>query len=441
MKYFGTDGIRGKIFEDVDHKIAFDCGNSLCALKSKPRIIIGKDTRLSNDYLTLAFSLGVLYGGGTVVDLGICPTPGVAYLTKHLGFDFGVMISASHNPPDNNGIKVFNSYGQKLGDILEQDLENHFGQYIKCEAMNLKNYIFNPKLVRKYIDFLQNSIDIDLKNLKIVLDCCHGASCKVAPTVFRKLGAKVFVINSKMDGEKINVNCGATNTRQLQESVKNHNADIGLAFDGDSDRLIAVDENGDEVDGDKIIYVLAKQLKKENKLKNDIVIGTLVTNLGIQKQLNKHSINIALANIGDKYVIEKMLETNSILGGEKSGHIILLNHLPTGDGILAGIQFAGVLKRNNCKFSALCDVKLYPQVNISIKVKDKDMIFEDKTLKQLIDEIESKNNQSVRVLVRKSGTEKVIRVMVESEDEKMANTYAKLLEKKVREIDDKNIKK
>ena len=436
--YFGTDGIRGKVLEDIGHLLSFKCGNALNNLVKNPKVIIGRDSRKSGSYINLAFCLGVVTGGGSVDDVGICPTAGIAYLTKHLKYDFGVVISASHNPPDNNGIKIFNSQGQKLGEKLERKLESLFDKKCITDAISLGNYNQDVDLLKKYEFFLQNGVTNDLSSLKIVLDCCYGASCKIAPKVFKKLGAKVFVINNKFNGDKINVNCGATNVESLKKEVLRKKANLGLAFDGDSDRVIAVDEKGNEVDGDKILYLLANHLKKQNKLTNNLVVGTKLTNLGIQNKLKEKGIDIVLADIGDKYVVEEMITHNALLGGEKAGHIILSEYLLAGDGILTGIKIAEIMKKEQKTLSSLTNVEIYPQCSINCRVKDKDKIVSNMDLKNLVKDLENKVGNKARILVRKSGTEMLVRIMVESKDDNLAKELAKILEEKVKEIEEGN---
>lgn len=438
MGYFGTDGIRGKVLEDIGHELSFKCGNALNHLAKNPKVIIGRDSRKSGSYINLAFCLGVITGGGSVDDVGICPTAGIAFLTKHLGYDFGVVISASHNPPNNNGIKIFNSQGQKLGERRERELESLFDKKCIADAMCLGKYNQSIKLLKEYEKFLQSTITNDLSSLKIVLDCCYGASCKIAPKVFKKLGAKVTVINNELNGDKINVNCGATNVESLKKEVLRKKANLGLAFDGDSDRLIAVDELGNEVDGDKILYLLANNLKKKNELTNNLVIGTKLTNLGIQNKLKEKGIDILLTDIGDKYVIEEMMAQNAKLGGEKAGHIILSEYMLAGDGILTGIKIAEIMSKEKKTLSALTNVEIYPQCSINCRVKDKDKIVSDIGLKKLVKDLENKAGNKARILVRKSGTEMLVRIMVESKDSVLAKEFAKILEEKVKEIEEGN---
>ncbi len=434
MKFFGTDGIRGEVFKNIDHKIAFECGNALCKLKDNPKIILGKDTRVSGDYITMSFCLGAILGGATVVDVDICPSATVAYLAKNLGYDFGIVITASHNLPTHNGIKIFNENGQKLGDEYEERLENYIGDYVRKDIMQLGEYKKLPKLKQKYINFLKKSIKCDLSGLKIVLDCCHGASTEIAPKIFKRLGAKVLIINGSPDGRKINVRCGATDVAKLKIAVKNNKADVGFAFDGDSDRIIGVDEKGEEIDGDKIIFVVANYLKQHNILKNNLVVGTKLTNLGIQNALKDNKIDIKLADIGDKYVIEEMLKSGAVLGGEKSGHIIMSDYLQTGDGILCAVKLAEILKLSQKKFSELANVEIYPQICINCPVKDKYAVINNKNLDNFIKDIEAHCADKLSILVRKSGTENVIRIMVMGKNEILAKKYAQLLEQKVNEI-------
>ncbi len=434
MKYFGTDGIRGKVFKDIDHKIAFDCGNALSKLKKSVKIILGKDSRVSCDYLALSFCLGVVFGGGEVDDVGICPSAGVAYLAKELNYDYGVMISASHNPPDNNGIKIFSNNGEKLGDKREEELEFNFKNYVKVDALHLGKCIQRKNLIKKYEKFLVQVIDNKLDGLKIVLDCCYGASVKVAKDVFKKSGAEIKVINGSLNGKKINVNSGATNTKMLAEKVVKERADLGLAFDGDSDRVIAVDEKGNEVDGDKIIYLLAKDLKEKNKLKNNTVVGTVLTNLAIVEKLEKENIKTILAPVGDKYVIEKMKENDVSLGGEKAGHIILSEYLNTGDGILAGIRLASILKEEKRALSKLIDITLYPQYSINYLTEKKDEIMLNTEFNNYIKKLQEEN-KNLKILVRKSGTESLVRIMVEGRDEETTKEIANLIKEKVEKIE------
>jgi len=414
-RYFGTDGIRGIINQDLVPDIAFKVGNALSVLKRYPVVLIGRDTRQSGDTLALCLASGVCSGGGNVIDVGIVPTAGVAYLTKYFNADYGVVISASHNPAEYNGIKIFNSRGFKLLEDEEEEVESCF---------NTTNLISHPKLgsykkmdtaVDFYVSYLVKTCGCDLSGLKVVLDCANGAAHYVAPEVFKKLGAEVLQYFTENSGIGININCGSLHPEKLREKVLSKKADVGFAFDGDSDRLLAVNEKGEYVNGDLLIYALAKDMHVKGQLKGDMVIGTHHTNMGIQKALDSDGIKLFRADIGDKYVMEMMLKKDAVLGGEQSGHIILLDYMTTGDGILAAINIAGMMKKENKKLSEFCDVKMYPQTNINIQVKDKIRIMNNEELAEFIDACRKELGGSGRVLVRASGTEPQIRVMVECE--------------------------
>lgn len=415
-KYFGTDGIRGVVNEFLTFDIAYKCGRALCEVVKNPKVYIGRDSRLSGEFLTLAVASGVVAGGGDVVDIGICTTPGIAYVTKYMKGDFGVVISASHNPPEYNGIKIFNKDGVKLGEDNENLLESLFEKSVKKKSCVLGSYTQKHYLVQKYIDYLINNCDYSLKNLKIIIDGSNGAGGKIAPKVFRKLGAKVIAINCRNDGKNINNNCGALYPQKLIEAVKNYNADIGFALDGDADRLIVVDEKGNIVDGDNIIYILAKQFAKENKLTKNTVVGTKHTNEGIVLKLKEDGINFIRTDIGDKYVCEKMSDEGFDLGGEKSGHIIIRDYLMTGDGILAGIKIAEIIKKNNKLISEINDVQLFPQINVDCVVKNKQKVITNCDVVDTIKREEMMIGNDSRLLVRASGTENKIRIMAEGRD-------------------------
>ena len=306
--YFGTDGIRGIVGDNLTYNLAFKCGNALSKGLHSPNIIIGSDTRKSASYITTAFAGGAMSAGGNIIDIGVCPTAGIAYIAKTLKASFGVVISASHNPPEYNGIKIFDDNGVKLGDKREELLEKDFVREVYVN--NLGSYKQDFSLTKLYENYLISTCDCCLKNLKIVLDGSNGAAYKIAPNVFKKLGAKVISINCKNDGDKINKNCGSTCPENLSKVVNKFNADMGFAFDGDADRIIACDENGNILDGDIIIYILSKYLKWQDKLKDNTVVGTKHTNMGIQKCLENDEIKLVRTDIGDKYVIAKMEEDN-----------------------------------------------------------------------------------------------------------------------------------
>lgn len=435
--FFGTDGIRGIVNNELTFDLAYRCGNALGASHPNAKIIIGRDTRRSGSYLTLAFSGGVMSAGGEVIDIGICPTAGVAYLTKLLGADFGVVISASHNPPEYNGIKIFDKNGFKLGDKNESMLEKKFINATFVSPKNIKNYTQNHKITQKYADFLIKNCNFSLKGLKIVVDTSNGASYKIAPYVLKKLGAKVIKINSKNNGDKINHNCGSLHTESLCKAVVQTISDVGFAFDGDSDRIIACDNFGNVIDGDIIIFMLAKYLKKQNLLSKNCVVGTSHTNKGIEIELKKLGINLVRSDVGDKYVLEKIEQENLSLGGEKSGHIILRQLATTGDGILSAIKIAEMIISENKSLNELSKVNLFPQCNIDCIVKDKLRIINNVKLSNTIAEQQKILGDDSRVIVRVSGTEPKIRIMVESKEQEEAKVSAEKIEKIILEINEK----
>lgn len=433
--FFGTDGLRGKVNDDLSFDIVYKCGNALGAEKPGARVIIGRDTRLSGEFLTLAFSCGLINAGASVTDVGICPTAGVSYLTKTLGYDFGVVISASHNPAEFNGIKIFNSEGVKLGDKLEEHLEKRFLKNVMVSYSKLGNYNYLPNLVKKYKEFLISSSENGLKGLKIVLDCSNGASSNIAPHIFKSLGASVISTGKKPDGLNINKDCGSLHIENLVHIVKSHGADMGFAFDGDSDRLIAVDETGRVVDGDLILYILATEYKAKDKLNPPVVVGTRHTNMGVEKALKSKGIDLIRTDIGDKYVCQKLEEKGLLLGGEQSGHIIVKDRLQTGDGILNAIILADICRSHNAKLSKMIDFENYAQVNINVKVADKMRVINSEELAEVIDREEQKLGQDGRLMIRVSGTEPFIRVMVESKDQKLSQTTAERISRIVSKID------
>lgn len=431
--YFGTDGIRGVVNEFLTADLAFKCGNAVAEKGQK--IVIGGDTRTTREFLTSSFSSGVMSAGANIVDIGVCTTPGISYITKTLKMDYGVVVSASHNPPQYNGIKIFDSTGVKLGDDREDALERKFVRQKHNAFPDIGRYSQKFSFVRLYENYLVSVADCNLKGFKILLDCANGASYKIAPRVFRELGAEVIAVHCKNDGEKINQKCGSTCPEEMARLVKKYGADAGFSFDGDADRIIACDENGEIIDGDVIIFMLAKYLKQQGMLRDNKVVGTRHTNKGLEEDLKNEGINLIRTDIGDKYVIAKMEEENLSLGGEKSGHIIFRDYASTGDGILTGIKLAEMLKKSGKKLSELSLVHLYPQANIDCIVTDKMKIINNGLLTSKIEEVEKALGDSARVMVRVSGTEPKIRIMVECKDEDVALKCAKEIENVVHSVD------
>lgn len=433
--FFGTDGIRGVVNNFLTHDLAIKCGNAVAQEKSNAKILIGGDTRISRAFLSNAFSVGAMSAGANVVDIGVCTTPGIAYITSILDFDYGVVVSASHNPAQYNGIKVFNEKGIKLGDKREEALERKFVHEINNDYPNIGSHEYLPNLCKKYEEHLKSCCSVSLDGLTIVIDGSNGASYKIAPSVFRDLGAKVIAINCHDDGKNINNKCGSTSPEKMCATVKKYKADMGFAFDGDADRIIASDENGNVIDGDVIIFMLAKYFKEQGKLTKDTVVGTRHTNMGLEKDLQNLGIKLIRTDIGDKYVIAKMEEENLNLGGEKSGHIIFRDYATTGDGILTGIKLAEMVKVKNKKISELAFANLYPQVNIDCVVSDKVKIINSEILNNAIEHNQKLLGDDARIMVRVSGTEPKIRIMVESQNSTLAESCAKDLESIVMKID------
>ncbi len=433
--FFGTDGIRGVVNNFLTHDLAIKCGNAVAQEKSNAKILIGGDTRISRAFLSNAFSVGAMSAGANVVDIGVCTTPGIAYITSILDFDYGVVVSASHNPAQYNGIKVFNEKGIKLGDKREEALERKFVHEINNDYPNIGSHEYLPNLCKKYEEHLKSCCGVSLDGLTIVIDGSNGASYKIAPSVFRDLGAKVIAINCHDDGKNINNKCGSTSPEKMCATVKKYKADMGFAFDGDADRIIASDENGNVIDGDVIIFMLAKYFKEQGKLTKDTVVGTRHTNMGLEKDLQNLGIKLIRTDIGDKYVIAKMEEENLNLGGEKSGHIIFRDYATTGDGILTGIKLAEMVKVKNKKISELAFANLYPQVNIDCVVSDKVKIINSEILNNAIEHNQKLLGDDARIMVRVSGTEPKIRIMVESQNSTLAESCAKDLESIVMKID------
>lgn len=431
--FFGTDGVRGIVNNDLTEQIAQMVGNALARKKKKAKILVGRDTRVSGSYLVAALATGAMKGGASVVDAGILPTAAISFLVKRKGFDYGVVISASHNPKEYNGIKIFDSLGRKLSEKEEGELERFFACPQIYPSLKVGSYKTAPTYKNLYVNYLKSTAS-PLEGLRIVLDCSNGASYLVAPKIFRGLGASVVKTACSNSGKKINENCGSTHIENLRKKVVAEKADAGFAFDGDADRVIAVDETGKVLDGDQLLYILALHLNEKGLLNGKTVVGTSHTNTGLLIALNKKKINLIRTDVGDKYVIEAMEKMNLSLGGEQSGHIILKPYLPTGDGVLAAIQVASIMKSKGKKLSELFDAKLLVQKNKNIVVEDKLKVLNSEILSQKIFQISNEISPAGRVLVRASGTEPKIRLMIEHPDEQKAEAYIVELEKIIKQI-------
>lgn len=445
-KYFGTDGVRGIANTELNCDLAYKLGRAggyvLTKGKDKVKVVVGKDTRVSGDMLESALIAGLMSVGCDIITVGVIPTPGVAYLTKHYNADCGVVISASHNPVEYNGIKFFNEHGYKLDDSIELEIESYIDDIEKVEVHptggKVGKKIHEHDAVRDYVDYLKTIVNIDFNGLKVVLDCANGAAYKVAPMVFEELGADVVAINNTPDGNNINDKCGSTHPEGLQEAVLKNKADLGLAYDGDADRLIAVNEKGQIVDGDHIMILSAIYLKKHNKLDKDTLVVTVMSNIGLVIAAKENNINLATTAVGDRYVLEEMKNSGYNLGGEQSGHMIFLDYNTTGDGTLSSLVLAQIVKEECKTLSELAAVmNQYPQVlvNARIKNENKNRYMEIPEIKDEIERIEKLMDGCGRVLIRPSGTEPLVRVMLEGKDEgqlkELATNLANLIQEKL----------
>ncbi len=419
-RLFGTDGVRGVANQDLTADMAFRLGQAGAAVLSKDKggiFILGKDTRVSGDMLEAALAAGICSVGSHAVKVGVLPTPGIAHLTKALNADGGVVISASHNPAEYNGIKFFGPDGFKLADSTENEIEAVMGSIKDLPTgPSIGTVRENKRAADIYIEHLINTISGNLKGLRVAIDCSHGAAYHVSPTVFRQLGAKVMAVNTKPNGININLGCGSTHIDYIQEIVTSHDVDIGFAHDGDADRVIAVDENGEVVDGDYIMAICAAHLKKRSLLPKNALISTVMANLGFDIAMEKYGIQIVKTKVGDRYVLEEMLKRGVAVGGEQSGHIIFLNHNTTGDGIITALQLASVMMETGKHLSELKQImKKLPQVLVNVKVKKTDGWEDIPLIKESIAKAKAELKDRGRILVRSSGTEPLIRVMVESD--------------------------
>lgn len=445
-RLFGTDGVRGVANSELTPELAFKLGKAgahvLSRDKERPVVIIGKDTRLSGDMLEDALSAGILAVGGNVIKVGVLPTPAIAHLVKVYQADAGVVISASHNPFEYNGIKFFNGEGFKLDDSIENEIED-----IILRDIDVNSHITGDMLGRcleadddaeeKYAEFLKSTIDVDIKGIKLVLDCANGAAYSVAEKVYSELGADITVIGNEPNGVNINDGYGSTHPEKLQEEVVKQGAFMGLAYDGDADRLIAVDEKGRIIDGDKLICICAKMMKDRKQLAGDIVTATVMSNIGFHKYINGMGCSVEVTGVGDRYVLESMLKTGSRIGGEQSGHIIFLNHTTTGDGILSSLQLLQAVLLSGRKPSELSDeIEIFPQVlrNARVKNENKSIFMDDSEVKEAVAKVEKEIEGSGRLLIRPSGTEPLVRVMLEGQDvehiTQLAESLADILTKR-----------
>lgn len=447
-KLFGTDGVRdmanmGNMTAEqaleIGRALAYVCKEYHREKGTRPRIVIGKDTRLSGYMLENALTAGVTSVGVDVLLLGPLPTPGVAFITQDMRADAGIVISASHNPYHDNGIKIFSRTGYKLPDAEEEKMEQLINSHELREFRSTESDIGKAKriddAVGRYIVFCKNTFPegMTLDGMKIALDCANGAAYKVAPTIFSELGAKVSAIHISPNGMNINDNCGSQHTDDLKAKVLKTGADVGLAFDGDADRLIVVDETGAELSGDQILAICAKQYKERGQLKNNEVVATVMSNFGFLAAMKEMEIDVAITQVGDRYVLERMIQDDAVLGGEASGHVIFHNHHSTGDGIIAALQLLSIMRETGKPLSELAKLmQVFPQKLINFTVAQKPPLEEIAVIQQAIQKAEAELGDKGRVLIRYSGTQPMCRVMVEGPTDEITTRIAETLTDVVR---------
>ena len=433
-KYFGTDGFRGEANKDLTVEHAFKVGRYLGYYYGKKnpegraKVVIGKDTRRSSYMFEYALVAGLTASGADAYLMHVTPTPSVSYIVRSDNFDCGIMISASHNPYYDNGIKVINGMGYKLEAAVEEEIEAYIdgeiGEIPLATRDNIGKTVDYTMGRNRYIGYLMTIPTRPFKNMRVGLDTANGASYLIAKSVFDALGAKTYIINNDPDGFNINTECGSTHIEKLQAFVKENNLDVGFAYDGDADRCLCVDDKGEIVDGDKILYVCGRYLKDKGELNNNTVVTTVMSNLGLYKAFDKKGINYEKTAVGDKYVFENMMENGHSIGGEQSGHIIFSKYATTGDGVLTSLMIMEVILGRKVKLSELFNsLTIFPQLLVNIKVTSKDDVMNDPDILKLNDEIAEKLGDDGRLLLRKSGTEPVIRVMVEAGTDELCKKY------------------
>ena len=453
MKYFGTDGIRRIANTELTPELVYKVAKAGAYVLAKhsgsaPTILIGRDTRISGTLIESAMTAGFLSYGANVKSIGVIPTPGVAYLTKKLKADASVVISASHNTYEFNGIKYFSNKGMKIPDSVEEEIEEVLdsGKINELTAQSNKIGVseIREDLLDEYLYFFRKNFEdifenFDKNNFTVAIDTANGATSVIAEKVFTALGIKHYIINNTPNGININSNCGSTHLDMLKKFVVANNCNLGIAYDGDGDRCLAIDEKGNLIDGDIILAIISKYLKENNKLKNNTIVATVMSNLGLRKFCKENDINFVETKVGDRYVLEEMLKSDYIIGGEQSGHIIFLDYNPTGDGILTSLMLLMVALEKNKKISELASIiKIYPQVLINAKVSNekKYMFNEDEGINKKIEELEKEFSGNGRVLIRASGTEPLVRVMIEGVNQdyisKKAQELVNFIEEKLK---------
>lgn len=421
-RLFGTDGVRGIANQELTPEMAFQLGRAATLLfgreSERPVLLIGRDTRQSGPMLEAALAAGICAAGGDAVLAGVVPTPAIAYLTKHIGAQAGVVISASHNPFGDNGIKFFAASGYKLPDAVEEQLEDLYFSNLNEAARPIGGQVgtitYRHDLIEEYVQYALSTVPVRLNGLKVVMDCANGAAYEIAPRLLKEMGAEVIVLHNEPTGININDHCGSTHLERLQAAVIKEGAHIGLANDGDADRCLAVDEKGEVIDGDYLLVLCAILLKQEGKLHDDTLVVTVMSNIGLHEAMKKSGIAVKVTPVGDRYVLEQMREAGYSLGGEQSGHIIFGEFATTGDGLITALQVLSALKEANQPMSQLKQVMTkYPQLLVNVRVQTKDGWEENKDIAKAIADGEVKLGDTGRILVRPSGTEPLIRVMAE----------------------------
>ena len=443
-KYFGTDGIRRIANTELTPELVYKVAKAGAYVLSKhtdhtPTILIGRDTRVSGNLIESAMTAGFLSYGANVKLLGVMPTPAVAYLTRKLNADASVVISASHNTYEFNGVKYFSNKGMKIDDSIEEEIEAIMDsdKMVELNAPHDKIGVseIREDLLQEYANFFVNIFKEDIdkynnKDFKVVIDTANGATYKIAEEVFKKLGINYTIINNAPNGININAKCGSTHLEMVKQYVVENRMNLGIAYDGDGDRCLLIDEKGNEIDGDRCLAVFSKHMKEKGNLKNDTVVATVMSNLGLSKYSKENDLILKQTKVGDRYVLEEMLKNGYNLGGEQSGHIIFLDYNPTGDGILTSLMFIKILLEKNCLASELCNIiNIYPQVLINAKVASnkKEEYAKNEEIQEKIQELENEFSGNGRVLIRPSGTEPLVRVMIEGEDIQYITTKAKEL--------------
>ncbi len=443
-RLFGTDGARGVANTEISCTLAMDIGRAAAMVVARDRAVkrpvflLGHDTRISHGMLCSALAAGLCSVGADVITLGTVPTPAVAYLVANSDVDAAIMLSASHNPYEFNGIKIFGADGFKLTDEEEEEIEaivlDHAMEYDLKSNADLGTIRNGEEMMERYIDHIASSVQGDLSGIKIAADCANGSASATAAKIFGKLGAQVTILNDRPDGININENCGSTHIAALGEYVKKNGYDVGVAFDGDADRCLAVDENGELVDGDKLIAIFAQRMKQEGRLANDTAVVTVMSNIGFFKFAEQAGIHVEKTGVGDRYVLQNMLENGHLIGGEQSGHIILREYMTTGDGQLTAVQLLDAMKKDGRTLSQIASLmRVYPQVLLNVRGDREKLkaLKGDPSLQKRQQELEEQMQGNGRILVRPSGTEPVVRIMVEGPEEKMIMDIAKAMEQTI----------